>query len=51
MQFRPVIAKSQQFLNQHERETLLVSRCVIGLLTLSLFVVLGFMLFQLIFAS
>ena len=48
MPFRPVIAKSQQFLSQHERETIRVSRYVIGFLTLSLFICLGFMLFQMI---
>ncbi len=41
MQFRPVIAKSQQFLNQHERETLIASRVIIGLLSVTLLAFLG----------
>lgn len=45
MQFRPVIEKSQEFLTQHERETIRVSRYIIGFLTLSLLICLGFMLF------
>jgi len=40
MHLKPVVAKSQEFLHNHERETLLVSRCIIGALGLSLLVVL-----------
>lgn len=41
MHLPPVVAKSQEFLHSHERETLLVSRCIIAALGLSLLIVLG----------
>ena len=41
MQFRPVIAKSQEFLDQHERQTLIASRIIIGLLSFTLIACLG----------
>lgn len=40
------IEKSQQFLEDHERGTLIVARCISGILTLALLVILGLMIYM-----